>query len=99
MGQNLQFWSFWGYFCPFDPPGLKNQIFPRVKSTQYVCISTLLNFWRVSEKFNGWIKSYGAKIAIFVILGVFLTPLTTRAQKLDFFHGQEYSIYVCISFV
>ena len=43
-GKICNFGHFVGIFDPFDPLGLTNQIFPRVKSTQYMCISILSNY-------------------------------------------------------
>ena len=85
--KNCNFGHFGGIFYPFDPRGSKIRFFPGSRVINICVYQLCLTFWRVSEKFNGWIKSYGAKIAILVILGVFLTPLTPRGFQTRIFPG------------
>ena len=40
----MNFGHFGAVFDQVDPPGLKDQIFPRVKSNQNMCISMLSTF-------------------------------------------------------
>ena len=87
------------FLTPLTPRGSKIRFFPGSRVINICVYKLFLTFWRVSEKFNGWIKRYGAKIVILVLLGVFLTPLTPGAQKSDFSKGQENSIYVYINVV
>ena len=66
------FWAILGRFYPFNPPGLKNKIFPRVKSNQNMCISVYRNFSGSFRKIY-WIdqKLWEAEIGILAILGRF----------------------------
>ena len=68
-GRNWNFGHFGGILDPFDPPGLKNQIFSGSRVINICVFQLCLTFWEVSEKFNEYIESYGAKIVILEILG------------------------------
>ena len=70
---------------PLTPWGSKIRFFLGSRVLDICVNQYCLTFGRVSEKLNGWIKSYGAKIAILVILGVFLTPLAPWDSKIGFF--------------
>ena len=90
MGQILQFWPFWGIFDPFDPPELKINSFPGPRVPSICFYQCCLMFWRVSQRSDGLINIYGAKIAILVIFwGIFDPFDPPNAQKSDFSQGQE----------
>ena len=44
------FGHFGGIFDPFDPLGIKNQVIPKVKCIQYMCISIVSNFFGEFQK-------------------------------------------------
>ena len=88
-GKNCNLGHFGGISDPFDPRGSKINFSPGSRVLNICVYQCCLTFWRVSEKLNGWIKSYGAKITILVILGVFFTPLTPRGSKIRFFSGSR----------
>ena len=94
-GKNCNFGHFGGIFYPFDPWVLKIRFFPGSRALSKCVYQLCLTFLRVSEKFNGWIKSYGAKFAILVILEVFLTPLTPWGSKIRCFPGPRV-LNICV---
>ena len=81
-GKKCNFGNFGAIFDPFDPRGSKNRIFLVPKVVDLCVYQCCLTFWKVPEKSNGWVKSYGAKTAIFVIFEVFSTPLTPWSSKI-----------------
>ena len=64
-GKICNFGHFGGIFTPLTHRGSKIRFFPGSRVINICVYQLCLTFWRVSEKFNGWIKSYGAKSAIF----------------------------------
>ena len=53
------------FFSPKSPPGTRTGVFPWSTITILCSHELSSNFWKISEKSNGGIKSYGAKSVIF----------------------------------
>ena len=85
MGENYNFGHFGGIFDPFDPPGLKNQICPMVKSNQHICISTLPNILGVFRKIQWMDQKLWGKNCNFGRFGAIFDPFDPSGLKNQIF--------------
>ena len=73
------------FFSPQSPPGTQTRVLPGSTTTILCSHQLSSNFWKVSEKSNGWMKSYEAKTVIFGHFGAFLAPFEAlEGEQLEF---------------
>ena len=83
--RKITFSLFWGVFDPKRPPRGTTGVLPG-SAIMILCSYQLsLHFGKISEKCNGWMKSYEAKSVIFGHFGAFLTPFEPPGTQPVFF--------------
>ena len=96
--KNSNLGHFGGVLTPFDARGSKIRFSPGSRVIKICVYQFCQTLWEVSEKFNGWIKSYGAKSVIFGHFGVFwgvFDPFDPPMLKIRFFPGSRV-IKICV---
>ena len=84
------------FLTPLTPRGSKIRFYPGSRVLNICVYQYCLTFGRVPEKLNGWIKRFGAKIALLVILGLFFEPFDPLNLRNQIFPKIRSTRLMCI---